>query len=363
MTAPIDIVNRALQEIGTRTTVASLGENSNEANQANLALIPVRDQLLRMAPWNCASNYANLVLITATPGTPENVTQNITTWQKGIPPPPWAYEYQYPQDCLRPLSIIPQFTTGFASGVPITTAITGGAPSFWLGPPQKYKVGIDQFFMATTAAVVSGGSGYNVGDTILLGYGPVTSPPIGGPATLTVTAAPAGVVSTVSVVNQIASDVGTDTNPGGGSYFAVQSGTQSQSLTSGTGTGFTCTLGGWTATQLDQRVILSNQETAMMVYLRRVVDPNVMDDAFIGAWVAALGAKLCASLTGDKALANQKLAEANSIIVAARTMDGNEGLTINDVTPDWMRTRGIFYPSWETTPNQVYDWGPLLAMY
>ena len=69
MVAQVDIVNEALQVLGTRTTVtaAQLAANSNnEAIQANLIYTRVRDRLLRMAPWNCAFNTTNLTLITAT---------------------------------------------------------------------------------------------------------------------------------------------------------------------------------------------------------------------------------------------------------------------------------------------------------
>src|SRR6266550_8768452 len=164
MTTTTDLVNRALQTIGSRTTVASLAEQSNEAIQANLIFTQLRDDLLRMAPWNCAVNFNSLTFITSAPGTPENPTPGTSLWQKGQPPPPWAYEYQYPVDCLRPLWILPQFQTGFAGGVPITTAITGGAASFWQGPPVRFKVGIDQFICIISATPAAPGSGYAVGD-------------------------------------------------------------------------------------------------------------------------------------------------------------------------------------------------------
>ena len=51
MTTNTDIVNRALQVLGTRTTVSDseLATNgSNEAIQANLILTKYRDKLLRM---------------------------------------------------------------------------------------------------------------------------------------------------------------------------------------------------------------------------------------------------------------------------------------------------------------------------
>jgi len=270
MTANVDIANRALSAIGTRSTIASLTEISNEAIQCNLLLEPIRDELLRMAPWNCATNYNSLAVVCAAPGTPENAGVGQTVWTKGIPPPPWAYEYAYPADCLRPLWIVPQFSTGFSGGVPITTAVTGGAPQFWNGPPVRFKVAIDQI----TNGV----------------------PAVGG---------------------------------------------------------------------ADTRVILTNQEQAILCYLKRVTDPDVMDPQFVQAWVAALGGRLAIPLTGDKALAKQKIEEANSFIQIARAGDGNEGLTINDVTPDWIRIRGIEFTAGfnQWGPNAQYDWGGMLNVY
>lgn len=271
MTSPTDIANRALSLIGTRSQIASLDEDSPEAHSAKLWIDARRRELLRMAQWNCATTFQNLALVCAAPGTPENPSAGTTTWQKGQPPPPWSYEYIYPADCIRPLWIVPQFTTGFASGVPITTAVTGGAPSFWNGPPVRFKVVLDQL-------------------------GPDGKP----------------------------------TNSGG----------------------------------QDTRVILTNQEDAILCYLKNITDPDVMDDQFVQAWAYALAASMVIDLTGDKALANQKLQEANVSITLARQGDGNEGLTVNNVTPDWIRIRGIDYPcDFGWSPNVVFDWGPMLSMY
>jgi hypothetical protein len=77
-----------------------------------------------------------------------------------------------------------------------------------------------------------------------------------------------------------------------------------------------------------------------------------------------LGSRLIFSLTGDKALANERIKYANEMIIAARNTDANEGQIINDVTPDFIRIRGIDYPTdmgW--TPNINYDWGQLLTLY
>src|SRR3974377_376520 len=167
----VDVVNRALQTLGTRTTVTAteLTNNStNEAIQANIAYDNVRQSLLRMAPWDCALATATMTVITAASGTPENMSPAPQLWSRGLPAPPWAYEYQYPVDCVRACWIVPQYATGFAGGIPITTAVTGGAPSFWGAQPVRFKVAVDQFVPVTAAAVAAGGSGHAVGDVITL---------------------------------------------------------------------------------------------------------------------------------------------------------------------------------------------------
>lgn len=355
MTDNTSLVNLALQSYGDRTTItaAQLAAGSNnQAKQANLTFENTRDSLLRMAPWDCAMKTANLNYITSIPGTPENTSAATNLWAPGQPRPPWAYEYQYPVDCLRACWIIPGNNTGYAGGVPITTAVTGGAPTTWLGAPIRFKIGIDSFRPVTAAAVVAGGTGYAVGDQITLAAGASTSAPIGAPVVLNVLTAPAGVVATVSIAPQVI-----DSSPAaGGSYFGIQSGTIAQGSTTGSGTGATFTLTQGAAS--DQRVILTNQEFATLVYVRQVTDPNVWDPLFQDAFLNALGGDLCLALTGDKALAKICYARTNQSIAEARKADGNEGLTVNDVTPDYIRTRGI---SWtdglNSGPYDGFDWG------
>lgn len=270
MVAEVDIANRALGDIGTRSEIASLSEDSNEARAVSLYFASTRDALLRMAPWNCATNTNLLALICAAPGTPENPTQTTSVWSKGTPPPPWIYEYAYPSDCLRPLWIIPQQTTSFAGGIPITTAITGGAPQCWVGAPVKFKVAIDQIGSAGVP-VATGGS--------------------------------------------------------------------------------------------DTRVILTNQQQAIITYIKQVTDPNVWDSQFQEAMVATLAMRLAIQLTGKKDLAKFKQDIANGMIQIARAGDGNEGLTINDVTPDWIRIRGTTYAADSLSPQSQFDWGPLWSIF
>jgi hypothetical protein len=360
MTALVDLGNRALQALGTRTTMTAAelaNQTSNESIQFNLIASPFRRQLLRLAPWGCGLKTANLVYITSAPGTPENVSAPTTLWQPGQPAPPWAYEYQYPVDCLKACWLIPATQTGFAGGVPITTAVTGGAASFWQGPPVKFVIQTDTFQPVTGATVAAPGSGYAVGDLITLSPGPASSPPIGAPAQLTVATLSGSGVATVSVVNQ----VGGETTPLGGSYFGVQAGAQAQASTSGLGQGATFNL--TQAGASPQRIILTNQEFATMVYVQDVSDPNVWDDMFQEALIKAYGAGLVMALTGDKKLANGLIQELNQMIDRARTPDGNEGFTVNDVTPDWIRIRGVQIATAYSGPFTGYDWSGQWPIY
>src|SRR5215469_8430874 len=119
-------------------------------------MFKLRDELNRMAPWNCTRKYTNLVYISSQPGTPENSAAASPFWVSGMPPPQWSYEYQYPVDCVRPRSIVPQYTS-LAGGTPIYPlgTVTGFSPIGWSGPALKYEVASDQFFPVTAAAVAA----------------------------------------------------------------------------------------------------------------------------------------------------------------------------------------------------------------
>lgn len=264
MTSITDIANRALAAIGSRSSIASLSENSNEARACSTLLEPLRDELLRMAPWNCATNFVNLSLICAAPGTLENTSPATLTWERGQPPPGWLYEYAYPSDCLRDLWIVPQLATGI-TGVPIFPVNTGYSFSSLSSPAVRFKVGIDQL---TAGVPAEGGA--------------------------------------------------------------------------------------------DARVIWTNQQQALLCYIRRVTNPDVWDEQFKQALVAALAARLVMQLVGSKELSSMKLQEANLYITQARTTDGNEGLSTNDITPDWISIRGCVFTD-GTYWGNYFNWGPGLV--
>ena len=58
MTTTTDIGNRALAMLGSRTNMASLAENSNEAIQVNLVYSIVTDWAFAATNWNFARKVA-----------------------------------------------------------------------------------------------------------------------------------------------------------------------------------------------------------------------------------------------------------------------------------------------------------------
>ena len=362
MTTNTDVVNRALQVIGTRTTVTDgelSGNTTNEAIQANLILTKYRDQLLRMAPWNCGLVYENLAYITSVPGTPENTSPATSLWTPGQPAPPWAYEYMYPDDCLRVCYLIPASSTGFADGVPITTAVTGGAPAFWQGQPSKFKVAVDKYFREASGSVtiVDGGSGFAVNDTLICGGAPSVAGEVpAGLIKINVTAVTGGVI-TAAALNDFTNLEKTSL------LYAVPTYNLDQVSASSLGTGAIVSVAAVGVTAFQARTILTNQQNATCAYIKQITDPNVMDDDFVEAWANLLGAGLCNALTGDKQLANMCIGVANRKIEAARKTDGNEGLTINDVTPDFIRVRGVAWTEYYQGPWSGFDWGSYWPVY
>ena len=293
-----------------------------------LAYVNCRDSLLRMAPWDCALTPVNLTYITSVPGTPENTSPATPLWQKGQPAPPFAYEYQYPVDCLRACWIIPAQQTGFADGVPITTAVTGKTANFWAGGPIVFKVQVDQFRAVTAAAVAAGGHWLRSRGWESPSPGPPKATHLSAlRSRLSLRLPPREVVGTVTVKNQsrgVAHSAGwellqrsrTGTIAQNYKPHPAQAQAPRSPLTQ-------------EATKSDQRVILTNQEFATLAYVKQVTDPNVWDALFQSALYNLMGATVCMALTGDKKLANMCIGETNAAIAEARKVDGNEELTIN----------------------------------
>lgn len=87
MSSDVQICNRALAEIGTRSTIVSLDEASTEAVNCKLQYTPMRQALLRAAGWGFARAQCTLTTL----GTAANNTS----------PFPYLYEYAWPSDALK----------------------------------------------------------------------------------------------------------------------------------------------------------------------------------------------------------------------------------------------------------------------
>ena len=114
---PVTLCRRALLGIGARASIASLLENSTEANACVVLYEPTFQQLARSAPWNCLRKQAFLTLYQAATGTPENVDG--TSWSQ--PPTPWLYSYYLPSDCLQVRYLVASLPVTPTGTPPITT--------------------------------------------------------------------------------------------------------------------------------------------------------------------------------------------------------------------------------------------------
>ncbi|HXA22756.1 MAG TPA: hypothetical protein VNW90_10675 [Acetobacteraceae bacterium] len=147
MTSRVDITNRALQALGTRSTIASMDEGSNESNNASLVYDAARQECIRAAPWNFCTATATLALLKSAPGTVETPAFPTSgVWSNAYPPPGWSYEYAYPADCLRARKVVPNYSAPSGGGAPIfpTGSALATALPFWEMPGVRFQVTTDK---------------------------------------------------------------------------------------------------------------------------------------------------------------------------------------------------------------------------
>lgn len=246
MTTNTDIANRALDAIAARATITSLDDDqSAEAKIIRRWYATTRDDMLRAAPWSCATVMGRLTLQKSMPGTPTN-PDSATTWDPAtMPALPWLYQYAYPADCLFVRWVAPEF--------------------FATGSYQPFSVSLPQQFSSQRPAV---------------------------------------------------------------SRFEIALGTD--------------TLGS------EATVVNTSAENALAKYVKRVETEDLWDAAFQTAMVLALASNICFAVSGSKEAKRFATQQAAAAIERARARDGNEGLTINDHIPDWLRVRG-YAGDWTTT--------------
>ncbi len=110
MTTDVDICNNALSGIGTRSTIASLSEDSPEARACLQNYQQTVDELLRTHPWSFARFQVSPAVFAAAAGTPENPNGT-----GPLPPSPWLYSYAAPSDHVRTLRVLPAAGPGSAA--------------------------------------------------------------------------------------------------------------------------------------------------------------------------------------------------------------------------------------------------------
>lgn len=110
------------------------------------------------------------------------------------------------------------------------------------------------------------------------------------------------------------------------------------------------------------KVINTDCENALLDYTYEANDETIWDPSFIQVQVSALSARLAIAISGDRAIAQLRTDQANSVIIQARIASANESLTVLDHIPDWLRIRGI--GGWQDRQNYdfVYPYGPLFAV-
>ena len=104
-------------------------------------------------------------------------------------------------------------------------------------------------------------------------------------------------------------------------------------------------------------VILTNQPQATFVYTSRITNPNLFDGQFVEAFRFLLGARMCMRLTGDKQATLAAWKKADDLCKAAAASNGNEGLTIIDSVPDWIKVRG-YASDWGYPDMGFFQYGP-----
>jgi len=131
------ICNQALGAVGTRSSIASINEASNEARACLLQYDTTRKHLLRAAHWGFARAYQNLAVYKARSGTPENPSPPTLTSE---PPQPWHYVYNLPQDNLA-IRYLQSFADGGTISPPIFSSTTlMSYPADYSGPTIKFEL-------------------------------------------------------------------------------------------------------------------------------------------------------------------------------------------------------------------------------
>ena len=111
-------------------------------------------------------------------------------------------------------------------------------------------------------------------------------------------------------------------------------------------------------------VILCNQDQAILQYTAQITVADRFDSLFENAMSAGLAAAICFSITGDKGLRDRLTKDANEMVIQAREADGNEGMTVIDYVPDFIRGREGAMSAFDTGDGLITQpYGPLFGAW
>lgn len=142
MTSAVDIANMALDQVSARFYITSLDPPLPAPNAAILArwYTPSFGMVARAAHWNCLRVQADLTLLKAARGTPEN--PDGTAYP--VPPRPWLYEYAWPADCLKARFLVQKPPDSATDAVPLLGAGWLANPPLFAGAAGfPFQVAID----------------------------------------------------------------------------------------------------------------------------------------------------------------------------------------------------------------------------
>jgi hypothetical protein len=107
----IDLVNRALEQIGGQNQITGFppADNSAAAQAAATLYQPAVEMVLREGNWDFGSKIISLVLLKTA------LVPPVAFWDETQPIPPWRFEYLYPGDCLYLRALRPD-PFGFQGG-------------------------------------------------------------------------------------------------------------------------------------------------------------------------------------------------------------------------------------------------------
>jgi hypothetical protein len=323
MTTDVDIANRALQAAQVRDRITALADTSKNAQVVNLSFDSVRRQLIDAANWGFARKTVNLSLLKAAPGAPYSPVTGANQWYEAYPSPPWLYEYLVPTDGLRMRAVLAP-PTGLVQGTPIFSTPTGNYNAGYGTSPVRFirstdtvgpRAVITGITQADPAVVTATAHGFSNGDEVYL--------------------------TSLIGMTELNGTVATIANVAANTFelSGVDSSTYSAYIAGGVAVNQTQTV-------VQTNVILTNAPNAIGVYNLDFENYSLWPDDVIQTFVYALAGVITIPLGGDKKLAQMNISLANSKIMEARANDANEGLTMQQSIPDWIRVRGG-YPDGE----------------